>query len=217
VKLPALTGGACGERAGQGGNVLRKKLSLLISVLGMLLVPISGTPAETSENIFSCGSGPIEVFIFTDYFCPPCQAIEPYLENALTDLHRLGVRVTFVDKPIYARTPMYSRYFLYAAKAANSFDEVLRIRRVLFDIAKTKAVDSERELIQKLKENNIKLVPMEVKPIFDRWAELIERFGIKSTPICIVKQPGQKMMIYIGSRKIPEGIDLLLKQLSGVP
>lgn len=195
---------------------MRKKLSLLISVLGMLLVPISGTAAETLESIFSWGSGPIEVFIFSDYFCPPCQTIEPYLENALLDLHRSGVKVTLVDKPIYAKSPMYSQYFFYAAKAAKSFDEVLRIRRVLFDIAKTKAVDSERELMQKLKENNIKLVLMEIKPIFDRWAELIERFGVKSTPTCIVKQPGQKTMIYTGSREIPEGIDLLLKQLPGI-
>ena len=193
---------------------MRKKLSILIIVLCVLLAPISGPAAEEAESIYSYGSGPIEVFIFTDYFCPPCQAVEPYLETALTDLYRSGVRVTFVDKPIYAKTPLYSRYFFYAAKAATSFAEILHIRNALFDIAKTKAVNSERELMQKLKAKHIRLALIDVKPIFDQWAELIERFNVKSTPTCIIKRPGPKKMTYKGSREIPEGIDLLLQELS---
>jgi len=194
---------------------MQKKLPILIIVLWVLLAPIPGPATEVSESIFSHGSGPIEVFIFTDYFCPPCQAVEPYLEKALAKLNRLGVKVTFVDKPIHKSTLLYSRYFLYAAKPADGFSEILHIRRVLFDIAKTKVVDSESELFQKLKANNIKLALINVKPIFDQWVELIERFGVRSTPTCIVKRPGQKIMIYTGSGKIPEGIDLLLKELSG--
>lgn len=187
---------------------------VLIIVLCMLVAPISGSAAEEAESLFSYGSGPIEVLIFTDYFCSPCRAVEPYLEKALIDLHRLGVKVTFVDKPIYSITPLYSKYFFYGAKAANGFDEVLHIRRILFDIAATKAVRSERELMQQLKEHNIQLMLMEVKPLFDRWAELIERFGVRSTPTCIVSRPGQDMMTYKGSHKIPEGIDRLLNELS---
>lgn len=196
---------------------MRKKLPILIIILWVLLSPISGPATEVSESIFSHGSGPIEVFVFTDYFCPPCQGVEPYLEKALTDLNRLGAKITFVDKPIHRITLLYSRYFLYATKTADSFSEILRIRRVLFDIAKTKDVDSEGELFQKLKANNINLALIDVKPIFDQWVELVERFGVRSTPTCIVKRPGKKLMMYAGSRKIPEGIDLLRKQLSGIP
>lgn len=194
---------------------MQKKLPILIIVLWVLLAPIPGPATEVSESIFSHGSGPIEVFIFTDYFCPPCQAVEPYLEKALAKLNRLGVKVTFVDKPIHKSTLLYSRYFLYAAKTADGFPEILHIRRVLFDIAKTKVVDSESELFHKLKANNIKLSLINVKPIFDQWVELIQHFGVRSTPTCIVKRPGQKIMIYNGTQKIPEGIGLLLKELSG--
>lgn len=194
---------------------MQKKLSILIIVVWVLIAPIPGPTTEASESIFSYGSGPIEVFIFTDYFCPPCQAVEPYLEKALADLNRLGAKITFVDKPIHKSTPLYSRYFLYAAETADGFSEILHIRRVLFGIAKTKVVDSESELFQKLKAHNIKLSLINVKPIFDHWVELIQRFGVRSTPTCIVKRPGQKVMIYNGTRKIPEGIDRLLKELSG--
>jgi protein-disulfide isomerase len=187
---------------------------MLTSVLWALLVPIISSSAEPPESIFSRGSGPIEILVFTDYFCPPCQTIEPYMESALADLDRLGARITFIDKPIHRMSPLYSKYFLYAAKPANNLAEILHIRGVLSNIAKTKAVHSEPELIQKLKESNIKLVLLDVKPIFDRWVQLIERFGVRSTPTCIVRRPGKEMSVFTGSRGIRKGIDLLLKELS---
>ena len=171
--------------------------------------------ANEVPNIISRGRGPAEVLIFTDYFCPPCQGVEPYLEKALADLYRSGVKVTFVDKPIHAKTPLFSRYFLYAANSADSFAEVLHIRSVLFDIAKSKSVETEGELIGKLKANGIKLGLFDVRPVFGTWLELIQRFEVKSTPTCIVMRPGQAHSTLTGSGAIPEGIDRLLKELNG--
>ncbi|MFO7713811.1 hypothetical protein [Desulfosarcina sp.] len=42
---------------------------------------------------------------------------------------------------------------------------------------------------------------------------LIHRFGVKSTPTCIVTQPGKEMTTYRGSGGIPAGIDPLLAGL----
>jgi protein-disulfide isomerase len=188
-------------------------LFILLFAGGWIMPPAS--VAEEAKQIYSRGAGPTEVMIFTDYFCPPCQGVEPYLEAALTDLYRSGVKVTFVDKPINSRTPLYSRYFLYAAKAASSFEEMLHIRRVIFEIAATKPVDSEAELLRRLKEHDIKLGLFDVQPVFDQWTELIGRFGVRSTPTSIVMRPGQEPVIYTGSRDIPEGINRLLQELAG--
>jgi len=56
---------------------------------------------------------------------------------------------------------------------------------------------------------------MEVKPVFDRWAEFIGRFSVKSTPTCVVTRPGQEAITLNGSHEIPQGIDRLLQELSG--
>ena len=195
--------------------MLRNKL-LALSFACILLVPVF-LAADATYGSASKDAGSTEVIIFTDYFCPPCQSIEPYLEQALADLHQLGVKITLVDKPISGLTPLYSKYYLYAARAASGFNETLRIRRVLFDIAKTRTVESERELILQLKEKNIKLSIMDVKPVFDGWAELIQRFEVRSTPTCIVMQPGQPFRTHIGSGNISKAIDLLLKESSSKP
>jgi len=193
---------------------LRKKISILANVLCVLLAPVISPAVESPESIFSRGSGPMEIIIFSDYFCPPCQMIEPYLEGALADLHRLGAKITFVDKPIHSISPLYSKYFLYAADQASSFSEIIHIRNVLFDIAKSKSVHSEHKLFQKLKENNIKLGLIDVKPIFAEWIKLIQDFDVKSTPTCIVRRPGKELSVFKGSRHIQEGIDLLLEEVS---
>jgi len=201
------------------GDRLRPVILLAQIVFFVLLFSGGCSMPDPSEraDLFSRGSGPAEILIFTDYFCPPCQAVEPYMEKALDDLFRSGMKVTFVDKPIHAVTALYSRYFLYAAKTAHRFEDMLRIRRVLFEIAKTRTVESESELLRKLKENNIRLGLFDVQPVFDQWAELIRRFGVRSTPTCIVISPGQEIVTFKGSREIPQGIDRLLQERSAVP
>ncbi len=170
--------------------------------------------AGDAPEVFSFGSDATEVFIFTDYFCPPCQAVEPYLEKALIELVRAGTKVTFVDKPLDARTPLYSRYFLYAANAAENFTELLHIRRTLFDIARSRAVESETELLRLLKESGIRLKLFDVQPAFAKWQDLIERFGVRSTPTCIVARPGRDRQSFTGGRAIPQGIDRLLAEIA---
>lgn len=194
----------------------------LLNWIGFLYVVIvlagwcgpSAAMAQNSEEVYSYGSGPVEVLIFTDYYCPPCQAVEPYLEGALSQLWQSGVKITFVDKPIHRVTPIYSKYFLYAAKKARNFDEVLRIRRVLFDIAKANVVASERELVQNIRDNRIEMLLFEVKPVFDRWVELIGRYEVKSTPTCVIVQPGQEPRMLKGSEEIPAGVGQLITELS---
>jgi thiol:disulfide interchange protein DsbA len=195
--------------------------SVIRTVALVLLLAIGGgdclrprlTTAGEAPEVFSFGSGATEVFIFTDYFCPPCQAVEPYLEKALTDLVQAGAKVTFVDKPLDARTPLYSRYFLYAANTAESFAELLRIRRTIFDIARTRAVDSESELLRLLKERDIPVKLFDVQPAFAKWLDLIDRFGVRSTPTCIVTRPGHDLQNFTGGRAIPQGIDRLLAEI----
>ncbi len=194
--------------------ILTLNLMLALSIGSGWLVP-RWVAAQKPAEVFSHGTGTVDIFVFTDYFCPPCQAVEPYLEGALTDLLALGAAVTFVDKPITPRTPLYSRQFLYAANATDRFEELLRIRRTLFDIARNNPVDSESELVRLMKESDIRLKLFDVRPVFTKWAEIIGRFGVRSTPTCIVTRPGQETLVFEGSREIPQGLDRLLKEMAG--
>ena len=209
----------------QEDGVVSKGLRMRISVsifLFSVLILWSGWGKAASvvpldpQRLFSYGSGPVEVFIFTDYFCPPCRSIESHMEEALESLHRLGVKITFVDMPFYPLTPLYASYFLYGAKAAEEFTDVLRVRRALFDIAQLKTVDSDAELVRRLKEKQIRISLLDLGPVFDQWSGIIKRFSVKSTPTCVVTRPGQEMQVLNGSVDIPQGIDRLIQDLSQI-
>jgi hypothetical protein len=191
-------------------------LCLALCMVGGWVPPVAA--AQTAEEkIFSYGAGPIEVLIFTDYYCHPCQGVEPYLEGALTRLLELGAKISFVDKPIHRVTPIYSKYFLYAARKAGTFQEALRIRRVLFGIARANVVASERELVQSIKNNHVEMTLFDVQPVFGRWVELIKQYDIKSTPTCVVSRPDQTPLIIKGSEEIPKHLDQLILEMSRKP
>jgi protein-disulfide isomerase len=198
----------------RGLNFEKKVAGILVSmwiIASAMPAPSSGKEAD---GLYSFGSGPVEVLIFSDYFCPPCQGIEDYLESVLPSLTRLGAKITFVDLPIYAKTPLYSRYFLYAAKASETFDEVLRARNLLFDLAKAKGDDSNKEMIRLFQEKKIALSFFDIRPVFDKWRESIDLHQVKSTPTCVVIKPGEDALKYSGGLQIREGIESLLKELS---
>jgi thiol:disulfide interchange protein DsbA len=192
----------------------QRQAAIAALVLFILFAKPAMSPGQAADSGFSFGQGLPEIYLFTDYFCPPCQSIEPYMESVLPRLSSMGARITFVDMPIHEQTPLYARYYLYAARKANNIDEVLRIRHALFDMAKSKVVVSEREMMTDLKQKAVSLSYFDTQPAFTHWNELIDRFKVISTPTCIVVQPGQETLSFAGSEAIREGIDPLLQRLS---
>ena len=182
-------------------------------ILSFLVLGLTPSFAEGFENINSFGHGPTEVYIFSDYFCHPCQNIEAYLERALPTLYRRGVQISFVDIPIYKDTPLFSRYFIYAIKKATTFDQVMMARHALFVMARTKVEATDQTLIRKLKARGIPLKLMDTGPVFKQWQEVMRRFKVRSTPTCIVVKSGEEPRSYSGGRKIRNGLNGLLNEL----
>ncbi|MFP4257195.1 MAG: thioredoxin domain-containing protein [Desulfobacterales bacterium] len=169
---------------------------------------------QKSEAMFTRGSGPVEVLLFTDYFCPPCRRLEPYLEETLPELISSGVKVTFVDAAFNQKSSLYARYFLYAANSASSLESFIHARSVLFELAENSGIESERELLQALKEKNVDIKLFDTQPLMDEWKEIIEKHNLRSTPTCVIIKPGQEPEQHRGGKAIPEALDRLLAEVS---
>jgi Thioredoxin len=172
----------------------------------------SATPAYGAEKpiVPSYGSGQYEMIVFTDYFCPPCQALESDLDPALHELIAgRGVRITFVDLPVHKETLLYAKYFLYAAKAKHSYKDILHARRVLFSLAKNHSALSEDELKKALKAQGVPLMPYNVKPVYSELNKIIKTHAVKSTPTCIIKYSDSDIRKYTGIFEIQNGLAML--------
>lgn len=174
-----------------------KKISISVSlVLGLILFTVffrgSVTPAY-AENIVipSFGNGNIQVRLYTDYFCNPCEALEPQIEPCIVDLvEKDTITITFIDTPIHPQTTFYAKYFLYILNEKKDFRHALLARSVLFDAAKKKIKDSGK-LEAFIKKKGITFKPFDTKATFNILSNCLKKDKINATPTCIVYREGK--------------------------
>lgn len=155
------------------------------------------------------GTGPVEVRIYSDYFCPPCRALEPQIEPLLIDLLKKNtIRLIFVDTPYHKHTPLYARYFLYALKANNAPEHALKVRALLYEVS-SGDVTTPEQMETVFKKKGIAFRSFDPKPLFERYNDLLKEDKINATPTLVILREGKKEK-WIGGPDI-------LKALQGLP
>jgi len=190
---------------------------LLFSLLGYLtiLFSFSGsvTPAygqEATRGVPSLGKGAYEVVIFTDYFCLPCRRIDTKAESLLKELLATKkVKITFVDVSLHRATPIYAKYYLYVANVNADANSVFYVRRLLFDAAQIKHIQTEDALVNYLTEQKISWKVLNEKSIFPIMSDMIKENKVDATLTRVIKYTPTDIKKYVGDDKIWDG----LKQL----
>jgi thiol:disulfide interchange protein DsbA len=199
------------------------KLPLLIfSLLGYLIVLFtfygSVTPSygqASTSSIPTLGKGTYEIAIFADYFCPPCRRIDTKAEPLLRELLSTGkVKITFVDVPFHSATPIYAKYFLYAANADSDTDNILHVRKVFFDAAQTKHIQTEKALVAYLKEQKISWKIFDEKSILTILSTIIKGNNINATPTCVIRYSTKDVKKFVGDDEIWNGLTTLKTYIS---
>jgi thiol:disulfide interchange protein DsbA len=192
---------------------MSKKVFICISlIVGFIFFSIflksNITPLYAEEILIpSFGGGKTTVRLYTDYFCGPCNKLEPKLEPLIVDLVKNGkINITFVDTPIHTYSPLYARYFLYILNEKNEFEYALKARNALFEAAKNNI--TKKEVIEDfLKKRNIKFRPLNVSPTFTILNGYLKEDKINATPTCV---------IFNGERKSYTGSADIIKALQGI-
>ena len=189
--------------------------SFYVSVVFFCLFVFIGsvTPAAGADNetIPSYGRGPHEVLIFSDYFCPPCRALEPKLEPVLDALYKQGnVRIRFVDTPMHRETPLFAKFYLYAAKAAPDYRSAMRARQVLFALAGKENVFWMDERVEEaFRKEKVAFTPFDFRTVQPELNGMIRKHRVDSTPTCVILSPGKKALKYTGADGILKGLGSL--------
>ena len=182
---------------------------LFTMILGGLIVTGIGSAAEQNPPFPSYGSGPVEVRLYTDYFCPPCRAMEPAVEPILKELlKKNAIRLTLVDVPFNQHTPLFARNFLYALKENNDLEHAFRVRNILMEASTNKDVTTQERIEALFREQGIPSSVFDAKPTFDRCNALLKEDKINATPTCVVIKNGQKKA-FIGGTDIINALKAL--------
>ena len=154
------------------------------------------------------GNGRHEVLIFSDYFCAPCQALEPKLEPVLDALYKQGnVKIRFVDTPMHKETPLLAKFYLYAAKAAPDYRAAVRARQVLFALAGRENVFWMDEKIEEaFRKEKVAFTPFDFRTAQPEINRPIREHRVDATPTCVIVSPGAKARKYTGAGEILKGL-----------
>ena len=185
---------------------IRPSTAILFAAIGfsvfLSLFSGSATPAYAEETrIPSFGNGPVKVRIYTDYFCPPCRAMEPELEPIVINLVKRRIAaVTFVDTPVHRETILYAKCFLGMVTGKSDVSQILWARAALFKAAEEN-IRSLPDLEAFLGERGLKCRYVDSSQTFETFRKHLRDDRIDSTPSCVVEGPGGRKK-FTGAREI---------------
>ena len=183
--------------------------AIMMILLALVLTGIEGAQAQ-NPWMPAYGSGVVEVRVYTDYFCPPCRAMESEIGAVLKDLIEKNViRLSFVDVPLHQLTPLFATYFLYAIRENDDLEQAFRLRGILNEAATNKEIATPERIEALFTEKGIAYGAWDTKPTFDRYFTLLKEDTIKATPTCVIIKNGQREQ-YAGSDAIIAALRALL-------
>lgn len=183
-------------------------ICLLVIILSWLALPGYATAQPHAAHLASFGSGSIEVRLYSDYFCPPCQATEPVIEPVLKDLlKRKVIRLVLVDTPFNRYTPLYARYFLYTLRDAGDVEQAFRVRKALVEAARKSLVTPE-QIEALFNEQRIPFTVFDAKPVLEGLNALIRGDNISATPTGVIIRDGKKSA-HVGGNEILKALQAL--------
>lgn len=178
----------------------RKALIALAAAAGLLFFLLffsgSATPVYTANPVLPAfGRGPLEVRLYTDYFCGPCSAEEAELISLISELVGKNlIRVLFIDTPVHSETVLFAGYFLAALNAKNDFPQAVAAREALFEAARKKITGKEA-LEAFLKTKRVAFRPYDTAPVFKIFGNYLKEDRINSTPTCVIIGPQGKQTL----------------------
>ncbi|MCX5817331.1 MAG: thioredoxin domain-containing protein [Proteobacteria bacterium] len=192
------------------------KIAIFCAVLTLMLFAMffkgSATPLYAADTLVpSFGTGAVKVRIYTDYFCPPCRAMEPKIEPILAELVKKNIiNLTFVDTPIYKSSALYARYFLYILNEKNEFEFALLSRSLLIGASLEKISDASK-LEAYLNGKGIRFKAFDIQPTIDIFNGYLKNDKINATPTCVIEQDGRTEKI-AGGPEITDALERLKRE-----
>lgn len=211
---------SCKEEFQMNLKYLGKPLLICVTAMVGFILTFSGmAKEEASAGQLDLYTGKkdskVEVYFFSDWFCPFCSKVEEAVEAVYPDLAK-KTRILFVDKVIHQESLNFVPYHL--SFEAYEKAKIMQLRKALFAVAlKTKnpSYDDINAAIAPLKVTYRQLNFLEVTQQMAHSQKLAEQFKVVSTPTMVVRNAKSgKTVTLVGNGQItPAGIMKAVKDV----
>ena len=155
-----------------------------VSFLGL------GNPASSHADTLPLTLGKldseIEVYVFTDWFCPSCRQVEPDLEKAYPDIMKRA-KLLFVEFPVHPESMNFIPYnlsFLVREKA-----KYLEVRKALMHLAERTKEPTPEDVRKAVAPLGVAYRPLnysDVNGAVRYFQSLVQAFRVEGTPAMVV-------------------------------
>lgn len=176
--------------------MLRKCIPI-IAILALCLA------SQADAKTLTYGAGRTELFLFTDFFCPPCQIMEDLISAPLDKIVRENAAtVTFVSFPGSQKALVVTLHMI-GISAGKPYKAIAESRKQLYAMARSNQITGPMldQWIREYKESRPK-----IEPYVNSFQRLIAEHNIKATPSLVVRQPDGRKKIYTGYKEIQQAI-----------
>ncbi len=128
----------------------------------------------------------IEVYVFTDWFCPACRKAEPEMERAYPDIVKRAT-LLFIDQPIHPESMNYVPYNLSFLVREKS--KYLEIRKALLQLAERTKEPSPEDVQKAVGRLGVTYRPLnyaDVNAGIQYFQSVVQSFRIEGTPAMVV-------------------------------
>ena len=149
-----------------------------------------GNPAESQAASLPLALGKtdseIEVYVFTDWFCPACRKAEPEMERAYPDIMKRA-KLLFIDQPVHPESMNYIPYNL--AFLVREKGKYLEIRKALLQLAGRTKEPSPEEVQKAVAGLGVTYRPLnyaDVNAGIQYFQSVAKSFRVEGTPAMVV-------------------------------
>lgn len=177
-------------------NLLAYKFSLLaIGIIGFLMAFSGTTKINAEEQIlgsikksiaFGNIDSPVEVFIFTDWFCPACVRVEPIIQKTIPQIEKES-QIYFIDAFIHYESLNFLPYNL--SFMINNKKDYFDIRTALSKVSAKTDSPTDSQINAAIKPLNVTYQELSYKDIAiatKLFRNFKKQFSITKTPMIVI-------------------------------
>lgn len=155
--------------------------------------PLEAAEKSVKEEIaFGNMQSPMEVYVFTDWECPPCRKIEPIIVNGREAIMK-EAKLIFVDLPLHTESLDFTPYNL--SFMIHSKPQYFKLRDGLTELSLDDKSPTEQQIEALAKKEGTKYIQMnfaKISAATNYFETVAKQFDVDSTPTVVVVNANNK-------------------------
>ncbi|MFO0754818.1 MAG: thioredoxin domain-containing protein [Thermodesulfovibrionales bacterium] len=193
---------------------LKVWLAALLVVLGAVFTSLTFSGSvipsyakEVQHPSFGNAKAPLEIVVYSDYFCPACREVDGRVNFLLRRLQDRA-KILFVDVPLHKESGPYAEIFLYTWFASGDrLEQALQAREILFQASGAKTDPEGVKGFLRTQGIPFREDKERAREIFRTFYNpLLKRDTIKATPTVVIVQ-GSGKKSYEGGAAILKALE----------